>query len=260
MKENLKDFGFRSDRGGVHLARTIMLRELTGLFSQVREPTASRDEYFTAVGKQNILGKRSGRTRQLTIKYMARLYGLDPSITLFRALRYYWDRDAEGRPLLALLCACARDSVLRSSVPFILGIKEGETVLCEDMEGYIGKLEPGRFSTATLKSTARNIRSSWTQSGHLTGHVRKIRTRPRATPGSCAYALLLGYLQNARGEGLFNSEYAKLLDCPSYTSFDLATEASQRGWLVFKRVGRVMEIAFPNVLTKREMEWIREPN
>lgn len=215
---------------------------------------------MNAIGEQNVLGKRSGRTRQLTIKYLSRLYALDPSVALFRALRYFWDRDADGGPLLALLCAYARDSILRLSAPLMLGIKAGTTVDREDIERYLDELEPGRFSAATLKSTAQNIRSSWTQSGHLAGRVKKVRTRPRATPGAVAYSLFLGYLQDVRGEELFHSDYARLLDCPSHAIIDLATDASQRGWLVFKRIGRVMEVAFPNLLTEREMEWIREPN
>jgi hypothetical protein len=253
-------FGFSYDRGGVHLARTIMLRELSGLLDYIDDPAALRAAYIDAISKQNILGKRSGQTRQLTMKYLTRLYALDPSVTLFRALRYYWARDDAGRPLLALLCAYARDSVLRLSVPLILAIKPGTEVGRERIEGFLDDQEPGRFSTATLKSATRNIRSSWTQSGHLSGRVKKIRTKAAATPGAAAYALLLGYLQDARGEGLFNSEYAKLLDVSPEHVIELAAEASQRGWMVFKRVGAVMEVAFPNLLSNREMEWIREPN
>ena len=242
------------------MARTMMLRELTILFSQLTKPTASREDYIKSVCGQNILGKRSVRTRELTMKYLTRLYGLDPSVTLFRALRYFWVRDAEGGPLLALLCAYARDSILRLNAPFIQGIRTGALVSREDIEEYLDNLAPGRFSAATLKSTAQNLRSSWTQSGHLAGRVRKVRTRPHTTPGAAAYALLLGYLRGERGEGLFHSEFTKILDCSSDTIIDRASEASQRGWLVFKRVGKVMEVAFPNVLNKQEMEWIREPN
>lgn len=252
--------GFSFDRGGAHLARTIMLRELSELLDHVSDPASLRDAYARAIVEQNVLGKRSGQTRQLTIQYLTRLYALDPSVTLFRALRYYWARDAVGRPLLALLCACARDSVLRLSIPLLLEIKPGAEVSRERIESYLEDRDPGRFSAATLKSTAQNIRSSWTQSGHLVGRVKKVRKQAAATPGAAAYALLLGYLQGARGEGLVSSEYARLLDGSPEQIADLAAEASQRGWMVFKRVGQVMEVAFPNLLTDREMEWIRESN
>jgi hypothetical protein len=38
----------------------------------------------------------------------------------------------------------------------------------------------------------------------------------------------------------------------------LAEEASRRGWIVFKRVGEVIEVLFPRLITPQEMEWIRE--
>lgn len=49
-----------------------------------------------------------------------------------------------------------------------------------------------------LSAIARNASSSWTQSGHLTGRQKKIRTQPIVTVGSVAYALALGYLEGDR--------------------------------------------------------------
>jgi len=126
------------------------------------------------------------------------------------------------------------------------------------LEQFIDHQQPGRFSPATLKSTAQNINSSWTQAGHLTGRARKTRTHAKATSGSVAYALFLGYLTGVRGESLFQTEFAKLLDCPIDKAIDLAEEDSRRGWIVFKRVGRTIEVLFPNLLTQQEMEWLRE--
>jgi hypothetical protein len=40
----------------------------------------------------------------------------------------------------------------------------------------------------------------------------------------------------------------------------LAAEASRRGWIVFKRVGEVIEVLFPTLIQAQEMEWIREQN
>jgi hypothetical protein len=128
------------------------------------------------------------------------------------------------------------------------------------METFIDGNEPGRFSEATLKSTAQNINSTWTQSGHLVGRKEKIRSGANPTPGSAAYALFLGFLSGARGEALFTTEYAKLLDCSANKAMELAEEAARRGWIVFKRVGNVMEVLFPNLLTNQELEWVREPD
>ncbi len=159
---------------------------------------------------------------------------------------------------MALLCAYARDAILRMSSPFILPAHEGDRVTREALEEFLDSIEPGRFSKATLKSTAQNINSTWTQSGHLKGKVKKVRSRAKATSGSTAYALFLAYLEGVRGEALFSSEYAKLLDCSTDRAIELAEEASRRGWIVFKRVGRVIEVLFPHLITEQEMEWIRE--
>ena len=78
------------------------------------------------------------------------------------------------------------------------------------------------------------------------------------TPGSVAYALLLGYLSGARGEGLFSTEYVKVLDCSRDRIIELAGEASIKGWIIFKRIGNIMEVLFPNLLNQQEKEWIRD--
>jgi hypothetical protein len=257
-KNNLGRFGFSFERGGAHLSRTIMLEELGALLSFVNNPDAAKIDYLNVIDTENCLGKRSGKTRILTYRHLVELYSLDPSTILFRALLSFWQRDPAGQPLLALLCAYSRDSILRSTAPFILAASEGNTIRREGLEDYIDEQEPGRFSKATLKSTAQNINSTWTKSGHLAGRVRKVRSRAVATPGAVSYALLLGYLTGARGESLFHTDYVRLLDCTFERAVSLAEDASRRGWIVFKRVGDVIEVLFPSLITTQEMEWIRE--
>lgn len=126
------------------------------------------------------------------------------------------------------------------------------------LEGFIDGQEPGRFSQATLKSAAQNISSSWTKSGHLNGRVKKVRAHPTPTSGSVSYALLLGYLTGARGQGLFRTEHMKLLDCPRDKAIELAEEASRKGWITLKRVGDVIEVLFPNLINQQEQEWLSE--
>jgi hypothetical protein len=116
---------------------------------------------------------------------------------VFRALRFFWQRDVDGQPLLAALCAYSRDPILRATAPFVLGFQEGATVTREGMEEFIDAQEPGRFSKATLKSTAQNLNSSWTQSGHLSGRVRKVRARAVATPGVAVACPSSGLRQRA---------------------------------------------------------------
>ena len=260
IKERLNRFGFSFERGGAHIARTMMIDELIALLSYLNLPEAEKKDFYQAIIEDNCLGKRSGKTRALTFRHLVDLYSLDRSNVLFRTLVFFWNRDAAGQPLLALLCTYARDPIFRSTAPFILKYPEGATITRESLEEFIDSHEPGRFSKATLKSTAQNINSTWTKSGHLCGRVRKVRSRANSTAGSVSYALLLGYLSGVRGQALFQTEYTKLLDCTLDKAIELAEEASRKSWIVFKRVGDVIEVLFPNLINQEEMEWLREQN
>jgi hypothetical protein len=256
----LSKFGFSLSKGGVHTARTMMLEDLELLFEAVTDPAATRDEYLKAIIEKNCLRKRSVITRQLTARHLIDLYVLDASVAIFRVLWFFWQREKNGHPLIAFLCAYARDPLLRCSSAFIFNFTEGEIISREALEAFIESKYPGRFSKATLKSVAQNINSSFTKAGHLTGRIKKVRATAQATAGSAAYALFLSYLEGIRGESLFASPYARILDCPIHKMIELSEEASRRGWIRLKRIGDVMEVLFPNLLTQQETEWIREQN
>ncbi len=250
--------GFTSGRGGAHLARTMMSGELATLLEHVPDTNATQATYRRAVIGDNCLQKPSGRARALSYKYLASLYALDPAVPLFRTLRYFWLRDAESRALLSLLCAYARDAILRQSASLVLGLPTGVALTRVAMEQHIDSQTPGRFSHAMLKSAAQNVNGTWTSSGHLTGKVHKVRSIARATPGSVAYALYLSYLRGERAMRLFGTEYIKLLDCSPEQAMELAATAGRRGWLVFKRIDDVVEVRFPALITARESEWLGE--
>ena len=91
--------GFRFGAKGTHTSRTIMLAELTTLL-QTTSRLSDRAEYASAIIEANRLAKRTVSTRRLTNQRLAELYGLDPSIPLFRVLRKLWDTDGAGRPQL----------------------------------------------------------------------------------------------------------------------------------------------------------------
>lgn len=254
----LARFGFRFENGSVHTARTMMSEDLQLLLSHVNNSDVVRADYLKAIEQDNCLNKRSGKTRTLSARHLSDLYTLDPSVTLFRTLRFFWDRESEGQPLLALLCAFARDPLLRLSTPYVLNLTLGATFQQEEMRKIFEERFPERFSKNTLRSMSQNLGSTWTKSGHLSGRVKKIRRQAKATVGSIGYALLLGYLSGVRGEALFDTEYMKLLDCTTNQAIEFAIEGSQRGWLVFKRIGKVMEVSFPNLLSEEEVCWTRE--
>lgn len=254
----LARFGFVDDSGSAHMARSSMYEDLVQLLDYVDDVAAPVERYRQAILDDNCLAKRSGRSRSLTLRHLSDLYTLDPSVPLFRTLRYFWQRDAAGRPLLAILCAYARDALLRTSWELVFGIPYGRVITRETTEAFLLQVDPDRFSAATLRSTAQNLNTSWTRSGHLTGKVEKARTRAHATTGAAAYAYYLAYVSGARGLGTFETDYARLLDCPQDKAIDLAHDASARGWLRFRRIGDVAEIAFPELLTTTEQEWLRE--
>ncbi len=253
----LQRFGFSSDRGGPHLARTMMLSDLDGLLSEGRVDQP-RQTLMEAIEQDNVLGKRSVQSRKLAARYLTKLYVLDAEVPLYRAFSYLWRREAAGRPLLALLMAYVRDAVLRSSATFILGMKPGTPFEREQLESFIDQQQPGRFSQSTLKSTVRNLAGTWTQSGHLRGHSKKVRTHAEPTPAAVAMALLLGFVRGERGQLLFESEFIKLLDCSASQGMELAEAAASKGWINFKRVGAIMEVDFPRLLTEEEKGWIVE--
>lgn len=220
----------------------------------------SRDQLLRDVEIENVLGKPSAQSRKLAARHLVRLYALDRSVPLYRAFAFLWEREREGRPLLALLVAYVRDAELNSSAPFIFEMKAQEPFDRESLESFLEGLQPGRFSRATLRSVAQNIAGSWTQSGHLQGRRKKARRMVDPTPASVAFALLLGHVTGRRGQLLFESPFVKLLDCQPARAIELAESAAGKGWIRFKRIGSIMEVSFPRLLEQQETEVVVEQN
>lgn len=230
-----------------------MLAELRQLLESA-PAHAHRADYRAAVVDDNVLLKPTTRTRKTTFKLLGQLYGLDPSITVFRALRDLWTEvGRSGQPLLAVLCALTRDPSFRATLPAILGATEGNVVAPDQLVEAVVRRYPDRFNPTTLHTLARNAASSWQQSGHLQGHLRKLRVRVMGTPGATTYALLLGHLAGKRGESLFSTCWTAVLDTPEYVLREHAAVASRRGWLEYRAAGDVTEITFHHLLRPREV-------
>lgn len=256
-KSVLRKLGFRLGPSGVHIGRTIMLEELRTLLSCVPSPDAQKGDYVTVIVENNCLGKRSQKNRELSARHLMTLYSLDPSAATFQALRYFWARDAGSQPLLALLSAYSRDGLLRMSAPYILSLKEGEVIDRTAFKEFLDKEAAGRLSEFCLDGLVRNVCGTLIRSGHIQ-KAGRTRSRAVATEGSVSYALFLGYLIGSRGKTLFSTEFMHLLDSPVDDCIALAETASYRGWLSFKRLEDVMEAQFPNLLTKEQMDLIRQ--
>lgn len=224
-----------------------MLRELKMLLAFCA-PSAEPTDYVRAVVEENVLMKQTETTRRKSLRYLRELYGLDSRLILFRALRDLWEQNPSAQPMLALLCAVARDPSLRGTASAILQIDRGAEVGSEALARALVLRPDHPLSQATLAKIGRNVASSWTQSGHLEGHTRKIRRQASSYPPSVAYALLLGYLCGQRGEALFSTGWAQLLDAPPALLHEQAFQAAQQGWLEYRHTGDVTEIGFSYLL------------
>jgi len=244
--QTLAMYGFKTEGNSSHNARTMMLKEMSLLFQAVDNSNATKDEYIRAIIDNNCLGKNSGIARKKSVSHLINMYTLDPELLIFKALRYFWQRDPDGHPLLAFTCVFARDYIIKEIAPLILKKSDGEQVAKEPIKEVLNELRPGVFSSATLESTAQNILSTFVQSGHLKGKKNKIRIRAVPTAGTVAYSLLLGYICGYRGELLLSCEYINLLDCSTGKAVELAEIASRSGWISFKHVDNVYDVSFPN--------------
>jgi len=233
--------GFRSGDKGTHTSRTIMLAELGDLLAAV-PASAVREDYTRAIVDDNVLGKQTIATRRLTNQRLGELYGLEPRLPLFRVLRRLWEIDRPGRPLLAMLCALARDPLLRATVPSVLALPAGAELVRATFLDALRQVVGGRLNDAVLDKVARNVASSWSQSGHLRGRMRKLRTRVRPTPGSLAMALWMGTLDGLAGRALLDCRWARVLDAAGPELLPVALQAKQRGLIHARAGGGVVEI------------------
>lgn len=144
--KSLAQFGFRFERGAAHSSRTMLLDEQATLLSYVDREDASKGGYLRATEEESCLAKRSGKTGSFADRHLAEFYSLDTAHFLFRVLRNCWMRDFARRPMLAILCAYARDSIFRSTASFIIKFPEGTAINNESLKEFIDSHEPGRLN------------------------------------------------------------------------------------------------------------------
>ncbi len=241
------EYGFVIEGLGAHSSRTMMLSELQLLLAAC-PPGTEHAAYRAAVEEENVLLKRTQSTRAKSFRHLRELYGLDPDLLIFRALRRLWGELEEAQPLLALLCALSRDPSLRSTAGGVLALPPGSPLSSEMLAAAAEEAYPGLAKETTLAKIGRNAASSWTQSGHVEGRVHKERVRAPLHPTSVAYAQLLGHLCGARGAGLFSPFWALVLDHPPEALREQAAVASRQGWLEYRHMGSVTEITFDYLL------------
>ncbi|MDE0603730.1 MAG: hypothetical protein OXI18_04930 [bacterium] len=239
--------GFRIKPTGTHLSRTMMLEDLRVVLSACAD-CSDRPQYQAAVVDDNILAKPTAKSAQMSFERLRELYAFDPALRIFRALVDIWPSERSAQPLVALLCATARDPILRAITPFLLDYPAGAKVTPLAIAQEAEQQFPGKFERTSLQRLGRNAASSWTQAGLLEGRQKKARAKAEAHPVAVAYALLLGDLCGRRGQALFTTLWARILDASPHELRRHAEKASREGWIDYRAAGDVVEITFSHLM------------
>lgn len=240
-KADLVALGFRIAESGPHTSKTLMLKELEALLEAV-PADASAKTYRAAIVEENVLGKRTAATRKETASRLTALHGLDQSKPLFRVLRRLWAVDPAAHPQLALLNGLARDPLLMATTGQVMGMAQGEQLQRSEMVAAVQGFSHDRLSPKVLDAVARNAASSWTQSGHLKGKVKKLRQPLKPHPVALALAIWLGYASGKRGKALLNTPWAMALDTSTSGLLELAEQAKRLGLLKLSHGAGVVSI------------------
>ena len=225
----------------------MMLAEISRLLA-ASPPETGYAELRRLVVEDNVSLKATVVTRKDTFRRLAQLYALRPERVLYRALRDLWHASAEEQPVIALLCALARDPLLRATAPVVLNAAEGDVLTPQMLEAAIDASFPG----ATVRSSERGSDKTRFPPGRSPGTWSATGPRPASdfslAPRPPRTALLLGYLCGDRGTALLDTFWAEILDSTPTALDGLAFAAHQRGWLNYRRIGDVAEIDFPFLL------------
>jgi hypothetical protein len=233
--------GFRVAESGPHTSKTLMLQELEALLAAVPAGAPAK-AYRAAIVEGNVLGKRTLSTRKETASRLTALHGLDPTKPLFRVLRRLWEVEPAARPQLALLNGLARDPLLMATRDQVMGMAAGQLLQRFEMVAAVQGFSHDRLSAKVLDAVARNTASSWTQSGHLKGKVKKLRQPLQPQPVALALAMWLGYASGKRGKALLNTPWATVLDSTTSGLLELAQQAKRRGLLKLSHGAGVVSI------------------
>ena len=225
-------------------SHTIGIPHLVELLREVPSD-ASADQYRQAVVEDNILGRPTLAGRQRSFRHLRELYFLDPGRVEFAALRSLWDIDPAAQPLLAGLLAFTRDEVLRASFAAVADLPVGSGVTSADLTAAVAAQFGNEMSESTLGKTGRNTGACWTQTGHLAGRAKKVRTEVEARPVAIAYAAYLGHLAGGRGLGVLDNPWSQILGLAPGRTLEALRDAHTQGLLDLLVAGNVVDVSFP---------------
>jgi len=225
-------------------SHTIGIPHLVELVREVPSD-ASADQYRQAVVEDNILGRPTLAGRQRSFRHLRELDVLDQGREEFAALRSLWDIDPAAQPLLAGLLAFTRDEVLGDSCAAVADLPGGAGVTSADLNDAVAAQFGNEMSESTLGKTGRNTGACWTQTGHLAGRAKKVRTEVEARPVAIAYAAYLGHLAGGRGIGVLDNSWSKMLGLAPGRTLEALRDAHTEGLLDLLVAGNVVDVSFP---------------
>jgi hypothetical protein len=217
-----------------------MLGDLDAALAAVPQQS-NRQAYLHAIVEGNCLQKPTAATRRLSAQRLTELYALDSRVPLFRVLRTLWFIDPVARPQLAMLAALARDPLFVASAPAIVDLKTGAELHRAAVHQALRSAVGDRMNDATLDKVARNVASSWAQSGHLLGRTFKHRQRITPRPAAIAFALWLAEIAGFRGDHLLRTAWIQVLDCTASSARALAIDAKRLDLIDLRTAGDVTD-------------------
>ena len=133
---------------------------------------------------------------------------------------------------------------------FVKSVKPNDKARIEEFGANIAQYHPNRFSPKTLRSVSQNVASSWKQAGYILGKVKNIRTYCPPSYSTAAFAFLMAYLDDLRGDYLLEHPSVKALDASKEKILGLVKAAADRELLTYNRSGASMVVSFDKYLNK----------
>lgn len=227
----------------IHHSRTIMFDEVERIVE-----TGKLDNNFIKAIDNNVLGKKSQTALRNAKSKLLGIYSFDIDDPPFLLFLNFWDDSKEDeRRLLTLLMALKEDSLLKKSIEFIQSVPVGEKIEKQPLVKYLSKYVD--YTENTLKSSSRNIISSWKQAGFIGDGKSRLRTQPKITYQVVAYAIVLGVLDGLEGEFLVKSPYIQALGLSSDMLNQLLNEANINDLLKYQNTGGVVSISLTDKLS-----------
>lgn len=228
----------------IHTSRTIMSAELIEVMDFPKENL----DYFDIMA-DNVFNKKTESSKKKTINYLTQLYSFSKEDAKFLCIENYWNKVEDNeKPLIALLFAVSKDFLMMESVDFVKSVKHNNKASIEEFESNISHHHPNRFSIKTLRSVSQNVASSWKQAGYIFGKMKNIRTECPPSYFTVAFAFLMAYIDDFRGDYLFDHPSVKALDATREEILILIKAASDRELLDYNRSGASIVISFDKYL------------